>query len=337
MEFLRRRREFIALLGGVAAAWPIAALAQARRPIREHGYVEGRDLDIAYKFADGFLDRLPALAEELVRLRPDAIMAPTTISAMAARAASATVPIVCPLLENPIRVGLVASENQPGGNVTGLLRYVDGLAGKHVELARELLPGVTRIGVLINAGSLDPTARRDVEAAGSALAVDAPNATESVQGPHSKPSAATSASFSDCKTETPPRWSRIHPCLAHARSCLLVLSRDWPMIWLISCWVIATWPFAAGASIAAAVSRSNVLASLVGKSRNVMSWTCWLVRRSRAHRISMNRSPSWGSLRRNGIKSRRSMTTRSQSDIAVASEVRGCPSSREISPKISAG
>jgi len=193
-----RRREFIRLLGGAAvAAWPLAAFGQARRPLvgylsgatsasvirsttwlafvdsmREHGYVEGRDFDIAYKFADGFFDRLPALAEELVKLRPDTILASTTISAVAARAASTTVPIVCPLLENPVQLGLVASENRPGGNVTGLLRYVDGLAGKHVELARELIPGVTRIGVLINAGSLDHTARRDVEAAGTALAIE---------------------------------------------------------------------------------------------------------------------------------------------------------------------
>ena len=191
-----RRRDLLAALGG-AAVWPLAARAQARRPLvgylggaasasvmrgttapafinglREQGYVEGRDLDIAYKFANGFLDRLPALAEQLVRLGPDAILAPTTPSALAARAASATVPIVCPLLEDPVRTGLVASENRPGGNVTGLLRYVDGLAGKHVELARELIPGVTRIAVLINARSSDLAGRRDVEAAASALAVE---------------------------------------------------------------------------------------------------------------------------------------------------------------------
>ena len=192
-----RRREFITLLGGAAVARPLAARAQARRPLvgylagaapasvmrsttalafvnglREQGYVEGRDLDIAYKFAEGFLDRLPALAEQLVKLGPDAILAPTTFSAVAAKAASPTVPIVCPLLENPVRVGLVASENQPGGNVTGLLRYVDGLAGKQVELARELIPGVARIGVLINSGNSDLTGWRDVEIAGSALAIE---------------------------------------------------------------------------------------------------------------------------------------------------------------------
>jgi putative tryptophan/tyrosine transport system substrate-binding protein len=195
--FGMRRRQFITLAGGAVMAWPLAARAQARRPLvgylagaapasvmrsttalafvnglREQGYVEGRDLEIAYKFAEGFLDRLPALAEQLVKLGPDAILAPTTFSAVAAKAASPTVPIVCPLLENPVRVGLVASENQPGGNVTGLLRYVDGLAGKQVELARELIPGVARIGVLINSGNSDLTGWRDVEIAGSALAIE---------------------------------------------------------------------------------------------------------------------------------------------------------------------
>src|SRR5262249_18144938 len=192
-----KRRQFITLLGGAAAAWARAASSQAKRPVvgylagaasasvirsttalafvnglRERGYTEGRDVDIVYRFADGFLDRLPALAEQLVRLGPDAILAPTTFSALAARAASATVPIVCPLLENPVRVGLVASENQPGGNVTGLLRYVDGLAGKHVELARELMPGLTQVGVLINTGNADLTPWRDIQAAASALRIE---------------------------------------------------------------------------------------------------------------------------------------------------------------------
>src|SRR5262249_3692557 len=191
------RREFITILSGAAVAWPLAARAQARRPLvgylagaayasvmrgttapaffnglREQGYIEGRDLDIAYKFADGFLDRLPALAEQLVRLGPDAILAPTTPSALAARAASATVPIVCPLLENPVRLGLAASENRPGGNVTGLLRYVDGLAGKHVELAREMIPGMVRIWLLVNPANPNAIPRRDIEAAASASAVN---------------------------------------------------------------------------------------------------------------------------------------------------------------------
>jgi putative tryptophan/tyrosine transport system substrate-binding protein len=192
-----RRRELIALLGGAAAAWPLTARAQrpfmapaASRPVigylavaasasvlrsatalalisalRGQGYSEGRDIDIIYRFADGFFDRLPALAEELVRLRPDAILAPATIAAQAARAATTTIPIVCPLLDNPVRLGLVASDSRPGGNVTGLLRHVDGLGGKHVELARESIPGMSRIGLLANVASAETTPRRDVEVA----------------------------------------------------------------------------------------------------------------------------------------------------------------------------
>jgi putative tryptophan/tyrosine transport system substrate-binding protein len=156
--FGMRRREFITLRrGGVAARGGRAGPAPSRgissrsrvgirRPLehhrafvdglREHGYFEGREVDIVYKFADGFFDRLPALAQELVRLNPDVILAPTSVVALAARAATPTIPIVSPLLENPVRLGLVASENRPGGNVTGLLRYINGLGGKYVELAQ---------------------------------------------------------------------------------------------------------------------------------------------------------------------------------------------------------
>jgi putative tryptophan/tyrosine transport system substrate-binding protein len=190
------RRQVIAALGG-AVAWPVVAGAQgpstpvqSRRPVigylavatstavvrsatalalinglRDQGYSEGRDVDIIYRFADGFFDRLPGLAEELVRLKPDAILAPATVSAQAARAATATIPIVCPLLDNPVGLGLAASDSRPGGNVTGLLRHVEGLGGKHVELARELIPRLTRIGLLTNLASSDATPRRDVELA----------------------------------------------------------------------------------------------------------------------------------------------------------------------------
>jgi putative tryptophan/tyrosine transport system substrate-binding protein len=191
-----KRREFITLLGGTAAAWPLAARAQVKRPLvgylaaaavaavvrsatslgflnglRDQGYVEGRDFDLAQRFADGFLDRLPALAKELVALHPDVLLAPTTLTALALRAVTSSISIVCPLLENPVGLGLVASENRPNRNVTGLLRYVDGLSGKHVELARELIPAITRIGLLSNLASADPAPRRDVEAAGSKLSI----------------------------------------------------------------------------------------------------------------------------------------------------------------------
>jgi putative ABC transport system substrate-binding protein len=193
--FGMRRREFITLLGG-AAVWPRAARAQApgRRPLiaylagassasafastapsllkglRDLGYVEGRDFDITYRFADGHMERLPELADEVVRLKPDIILAPTTTPALVAKQATVTIPIVCPLLENPVGLGLVASHNRPGGNVTGLLRYVDGLAGKTLTLATLLVPGAGRIGMLINVGSAESIdQRRDMNDAAQKL------------------------------------------------------------------------------------------------------------------------------------------------------------------------
>jgi putative tryptophan/tyrosine transport system substrate-binding protein len=190
-----RRREFIALFVS-AAAWPLGSQAQAfpGRPLigflagassasvlastgpaflaglREQGLVEGRDFEIAYSFAEGHLDRLSLLAQQLVQLKPETIFAVPTPAALAARQATATIPIVCPLLENPVRAGLVVSENRPGGNVTGILRYVDGLAGKDLELAKELFPSAFRVGLLVNTASVENTAqRRDVEAAARQL------------------------------------------------------------------------------------------------------------------------------------------------------------------------
>jgi transposase len=103
--------------------------------------------------------------------KPDVLLAPTTLTALALRTTTDSIPIVCPLLENPVGLGLVARENRPDKNVTGLLRYVDGLSGKHVELARELIPTIARIGLLANVTSADPAPRRDVETAASKLSI----------------------------------------------------------------------------------------------------------------------------------------------------------------------
>ena len=193
-----RRREFITLIGGAAAAWPLAARAQqpARRQLigflagasstsafsstarsflkglGEQGFVDGRDIDITYRFADGYLERLPRLADELVRLKPDVILAPATPPALAAKRATATIPIVCPLLDNPVGLGLVSSHNRPVGNVTGILRYVEGLAGKNLEVATQLLPHATRVGLLVNVASTESVdKRRDTEVAAQKLPI----------------------------------------------------------------------------------------------------------------------------------------------------------------------
>jgi putative tryptophan/tyrosine transport system substrate-binding protein len=185
-----RRREFIAGLGG-AAAWPATLVAQVptRRPLiaylgvaspgasaqmvsalleslRELGYREGHEFDIAYRFADGDVAILPRLAEELVRLKPDVIYA---INATPAKLATTTIPIVSPLLNDPVRLGLVASYAHPGGNVTGIMTGVDDLPGKQVELARDLIPGLVRLGMLVNVSSaLSLPQRQSIELAARA-------------------------------------------------------------------------------------------------------------------------------------------------------------------------
>jgi len=163
------------LFSGAAAGWPLGARAQVfskrhlvawlgasrREPaqdfidnflrgMRELGYVEGRHFDMVYRFTDGYQDRLPALTEEVIQLNPDAILAPAVISAVAARKATSTIPIVCGALADAVNLGLIASEARPGGNVTGIEPYVAGLPAKQIELAREVVPTASKIGLLTN-------------------------------------------------------------------------------------------------------------------------------------------------------------------------------------------
>ena len=184
------RRTFIAALGG-AAAWPETLVAQVptKRPLiaylgvasreasapmvdallqglRELGNRDGQDFDIAYRFADGDEAKLPTLAKELVRLNPNVIYA---INATPAKLATNTIPIVSPVLNGPVQLGLIASYARPGGNVTGIMSSVEDLPGKQVEIARELIPGLIRLGMLVNVGSpVSVMQRPSIEAAAQA-------------------------------------------------------------------------------------------------------------------------------------------------------------------------
>jgi putative ABC transport system substrate-binding protein len=183
-----KRRAFIAGLGS-AAAWPVLGHSQETRRVpriighlgaasREtaapqfSAFVEGlRDLgyrnEIEYEFrehwADGEMRRLPELAQAVVGTNPDVILAVSTPAAVAVNAVTKSIPIVCFMLADEVRLGLVASDARPGGNVTGLAMRVEGMASKQLELAGELLGNNRRIGILANATSSDtPTQLRDL-------------------------------------------------------------------------------------------------------------------------------------------------------------------------------
>jgi putative ABC transport system substrate-binding protein len=138
---------------GSASSTYTRPLDAFRQGLRDLGWVEGRDVRIEYRFAEGQVDRLPALAEELVRLKVDVIVTSPTPAALAARNASRTIPIVGMSLTEPVAVGLVTSLARPGGNVTGLTYGVDtDIFGKQLQLLKELIPDVSRVAVLWNPG-----------------------------------------------------------------------------------------------------------------------------------------------------------------------------------------
>ena len=193
-----RRREFMTLLGGVAAAWPLAARAQQpampvigflnptapetnadrlrafREGLKELGYVEGENVAIEYRWAENQIDRLPTLLTDLVR-RKVAVLAIFGIG-LPAKAATATIPIVFVAGEDPVKLGLVASLARPGGNLTGINIFSGELAAKRLGLLRELVPTATRVAALFYSDSLEATTEaRDMEAATSAMGVRAPD------------------------------------------------------------------------------------------------------------------------------------------------------------------
>jgi len=189
-----KRRDFISLVGG-AAAWPFAARAQQlampviaylspsspdavagrlrafRQGLKEIGYIEGENVAIVYRFAEGQNDQLPAMAIELARRQVSVLVTGATAATFAAKVATATIPIVFMVSEDPVRLGLVASIPRPGGNATGINFLTGEVGAKRLELLRELLPGAVRIAVLNNpsdAASAETTVR-EVEAGARAM------------------------------------------------------------------------------------------------------------------------------------------------------------------------
>jgi putative ABC transport system substrate-binding protein len=189
-----KRREFITLLGSTAATWPLMARAQPskmpviglldprspdgpgdlldafRQGLKETGHVEGESVTIEYRWANNQSDRLPALAADLVRRRVALIVADASTAAVAAKAATSTVPVVFLTAEDPVQLGLVASLARPGGNLTGVNFLANELSAKRLELLLRMTPGATRVAVLVNSDTVAPTVK-DVEAAAQAMSV----------------------------------------------------------------------------------------------------------------------------------------------------------------------
>jgi putative tryptophan/tyrosine transport system substrate-binding protein len=193
-----RRRDFLGVLGGAAAAWPVSARAQqpGKRPtigflgaatasarsqwvaafvqrLHELGWIEGRTVAIEYRWAEGRSERFAEIAAEFVRLKVDVIVTYATPPAIAAKEATAVIPIVSAVMGDPVGAGLVGSLARPGGNVTGLSNQSADLAGKQIELLREVVPGLRRLAILANVSN--PVSRvemGEVLVAAKALGID---------------------------------------------------------------------------------------------------------------------------------------------------------------------
>jgi putative tryptophan/tyrosine transport system substrate-binding protein len=190
-----RRREFIRLLGGAIVAWPLASSAQSkiarigfmgnstaaleanlvdafREGLREHGYEEGRNIAIEYRWADGEYERFPALVTELIAAKVDVIVTAGTPAALAMKKATTTVPLVMVAVGDPVGTGLVPSLARPGGNLTGLSSIAPDLEGKRLQLLREVVPALSHVAMFVN--SLNPfhvSSMRQARAAAQAMGI----------------------------------------------------------------------------------------------------------------------------------------------------------------------
>ena len=226
-----KRREFITLVGGAAAAWPVVAHGQPldKQPrriaylggtsraatgkvvaaflegMRTLSYIEGRDFEMDYRWGEGHLERMPMLAKELVGSKPDLILAAIMPAVVAARAVTETIPIVCPLLADPVRLGLVKSDARPGGTVTGLLLFVEGLPSKQLELVLDLIPAATKIGLVVNPDNVNSLSQREE--------------LESAVG-------AKAMKIATVEVRTPEKVDSIFPTLAKERVDAVIVSRD---------------------------------------------------------------------------------------------------------------
>ena len=226
-----RRREFITLFGGASVAWPLAARAQQqtmpvigflnsaareafapflaafRQGLREAGYIEDQNVEIEYRWAEGYYDRLPTLAADLVRRQVAVIVAGGgAVTAQAARAATATIPIVFSMGDDPVKLGFVNNLNLPGGNLTGVSLLTTGLEAKRLEVLHEAVPSAPVIGLLVNATFSDvETQLSDLPAAAGVLGLRTTVVNASSERDSTRPSRPLSNSALARSSSPPPR------------------------------------------------------------------------------------------------------------------------------------
>jgi putative ABC transport system substrate-binding protein len=193
-----RRREFFGVLGGAAAAWPLGTGAQStsrvpqigflgnstaaleanlvgpfRDGLRDLGYIEGQNISIEYRWAEGNYERFPALIRELIALKVDVMVTAGTPATLAVKKTATSIPLVMAAVGDPVGTGIVASLARPGGNITGLSGMAPDLEGKRLELLREFVPGLSRVGVFWNpANAFNPTAMAQARAAAEVLRIE---------------------------------------------------------------------------------------------------------------------------------------------------------------------
>ena len=156
----------IGWLGGLSRQGSALTLQRFMEGMRDFGHLEGRHFRIEYRFADGHMDMQARLAAELVGLKPNLIVAASSSQAVAVKNATSTIPVVVPALGDAVALGLIASEARPGGNVTGIAPYVKGLPAKQMEIARELIPGAAKIGLIDDVSDVKGVPQRqEIEAA----------------------------------------------------------------------------------------------------------------------------------------------------------------------------
>jgi putative ABC transport system substrate-binding protein len=202
-----RRREFISLLGGAAASWPLAARAQqpampvvgfmssgspgplrrqlaaVREGLREAGYIDGQNVVIEFRFAEGQFDRFPSLAGDLVRRQVAVLMATSNAGALAAKQATTTIPIVFSVGDDPVKTGLVDTLHRPSGNVTGVYQFAAGLEAKRLGLLHDLVPNATTIAALVHPNYSGAEMQvRDLDEAASRLGVQVLIVTANTEG-----------------------------------------------------------------------------------------------------------------------------------------------------------